>query len=146
LFTSLLAVPLILTSPGVFSGSGPLNADPQTSAWLETFRNAGFPLFVICYALLRRYEVPSGRSQTGARASVIWAVAGVVAGICLLSLVASASYPLLPQLMLGDSYTAAMMAVNIPACLLCLAAAILLASRPPYSILDLWLMVVVLAW
>ena len=146
LFTSLLAVPLMLTSPGVFSTGGPPNPDPQINAWLDTFRNAGFPLFVICYALLRRYEVPSGRSHTGARASVIWAAAGVVAGICLLSLVASAGHQLLPPLMLGDGYTSAMVAVNVPVCVLCLAAAAVLVSRPPYSILDLWLMVVVLAW
>jgi two-component system, NarL family, sensor histidine kinase UhpB len=137
LFTSLMAIPLMLTSPGVFSTSGPSNPDAQISAWLDTFRNAGFPLFVICYALLRRYEVPSGRSHTGARAAVIWAAAGVVAGICLLSLVASAGHQLLPRLMLGDSYTTAMMALNIPVCLLGLAAAAVLVSRPPYSILDL---------
>jgi len=39
-----------------------------------------------------------------------------------------------------------MVAVNVVVCLLCLAAAAVLVSRPPYSILDLWLMVVVLAW
>ena len=146
LFTALMAAPLLLTFPGVFSSSDPHAVDPQTSAWLDTFRNVGFPLFVICYALLRRYDVATGRLHTGARASVIWAAAGVVAGTCLLSLVASAGYPLLPRLRLGDSYTTAMMALNIPVCLTCFAAAILLASRPPYSILDLWLIVVVLAW
>ena len=48
--------------------------------------------------------------------------------------------------MLGDSYGSAMVAVNVVVCLLCLAAAAVLVSRPSYSILDLWLMVVVLAW
>src|SRR5713101_6881035 len=42
LFTSLLAVPLMLTSSGVFSTGGPPNPDPQINAWLDTFRNAGF--------------------------------------------------------------------------------------------------------
>src|SRR5215813_2449833 len=42
LFTSLMAIPLML-----LSSSGPLNADQQTSAWLDTFRNAGLPLLVI---------------------------------------------------------------------------------------------------
>jgi len=48
--------------------------------------------------------------------------------------------------MLGDSYASAMVAGNVVVCLLCLAAAAVLVSRPPYSVLDLWLMVVVLAW
>jgi len=64
-FTSLMAIPLML-----LSSSGPLDADPQTSAWLDTFRYAGLPLFVIGYALLRRYEVASGRSHTGTPADM----------------------------------------------------------------------------
>ena len=139
-FTSLMAIPLML-----LSSSGPFNADPQTSAWLYTFRNAGLPLFVLGYALLRRSDVARGQSHMGSRADVIWTAAGTVAGICLLTFVASAGHQLLPQLMLGDRY-AAVVAVNAAVCLICLAAAAVLVSRPPYSILDLWLMVVVLAW
>jgi signal transduction histidine kinase len=75
-------------------------------------------------------------------ADVIWAAAGTVAVVCLLTLLASAGH----QLMLGDSYGSAMVAMNVVVCLFCLAAAAVLVSRPPYSILDLWLMVVVLAW
>jgi signal transduction histidine kinase len=48
--------------------------------------------------------------------------------------------------MLGDSHASAMVAVNVMVCLFCFAAVAVLASRPPYSVLDLWLMVVVLAW
>jgi signal transduction histidine kinase/CheY-like chemotaxis protein len=140
-FTSLLAIPLML-----LSSSSPFNADPQTSAWLDTFRNAGLPLFAIGYALLRRNAVARGQAQAGKRSDVIWAAAGAVAGICLLTLLAGAGHQLLPQLMLGDSPTTAMAAVNVAVCLLCLAAAAVLLSRPPYSILDLWLMVVVVAW
>src|ERR1700730_16110226 len=137
LFTSLMVIPLMM-----LSSSGPLNADQQTSAWLDAFRNAGLPLFVIGYALRRRYEVASGRSHTGTPADVIWAAAGIVAVVCLLSVLANAGH----QLMLGDSYGSAMVAVNVVVCLFCLAAAAVLVSRPPYSILDLWLMVFVLAW
>src|SRR5215472_2976995 len=141
LYTSLMAIPLML-----LSSSGPLNADQQTSAWLDTFRNAGLPLLVIGYALTRRYEIANGSSYTGTRADVTWAAAGTVAVVCLLSLFASAGHQLLPRLMLGYSYGSVMVALNVVVCLLCLAAAAVLVSRPPYSILDLWLMVVVLAW
>src|SRR5215469_15854268 len=116
LFTSLIAVPLML-----LSSSGPLNADQQTSAWLDTFRNAGLPLVVIGYALTRRYEIANGSSYTGTRADVTWAAAGTVAVVCLLSLFASAGHQLLPRLMLGYSYGSVMVAVNVVVCLLCLA-------------------------
>jgi two-component system sensor histidine kinase UhpB len=82
----------------------------------------------------------------GTPADVIWAAAGTVAVVCFLSLLASPGHQVLPQLMLGDSYASAMVAENVVVCLLCLAATAVLVSRPPYSILDLWLMVVVLAW
>ena len=116
LFTSLMAIPLMLLS------SSGHNADQQTSVWLDMFRNAGLPLFVIGYALTRRYEIANGRSHTGTRADVTWAAAGTVAVVCLLSLFASADHQLLPRLMLGDSYGSAMVAVNVVVCLLCLAA------------------------
>jgi signal transduction histidine kinase len=140
-FISLMAIPHML-----LSSSGPFNADPQTGARLDKFRNAGFPLFVICYALLRRNDVARGQSHTGTPSDVVWAAAGAVAVVCLLSLLAGAGHQLLPQLMIGDSYASAIVAVNVVVCLLCLPAAAVLVSRPPYSILDLWLMVVVLAW
>src|SRR5882762_6816714 len=127
-FTSLMAIPLML-----LSSSAPLNVDQQTSAWHLTFRNAGLPLFVIGYALVRRYEVASGRSHTGTPADVIWAAAGTVAVVCFLSLLASPGHQLL---LFGDSYASAMVAGNVVVCLLCLAAAAVLVSRPPYSILG----------
>jgi signal transduction histidine kinase len=146
LFTSLMVVPHLLTVPGVFSSSGLLNADPQTSAWLDTFQHAGFPLFVICYALLRRYEGVSGRSRMGAPADIILAAIAAVSGVCLLTLFLVAGQQLLPLIILGDGHTTAMVVVNIPGWLLSLAALAVLGLRRPYSILDLWLMVVVFAW
>jgi hypothetical protein len=146
LFTSLMAVPIILTFPGVFTYSGLLGADAQTSAWLDTFRNAGFPLLLTCYALLTRCEVVGGRSLGSTAAAIVWATGGAVAGVCVLTVLATAGDQLLPRIMVGDGYTTAMVAVNAPVCLLCLAALAVLGSRRPHSILDLWLMVVVVAW
>ena len=146
LFISLMTLPLMLAAPGVLLSSDPFGADPQTGAWLDTFRQAGFPVFVSCYALLRRYEVASGRLHKGAPADFIWAATGAVAAVCLLTLFAAAGRQLLPPIMLGDGYTTAMVAAHIPVLLLCIAAVAVLGSRRPYTILDLWLIVVVLAW
>ena len=146
LFTSLLAAPVMLTSPGVDSSSGLLSASPQTSTWLDTFRNASFPLFVIGYALIARHAVVSRRSRRGMSADMILAVAGAVAGVCVLTFLATAEHQVLPRIMVDDSYTTSMVAVNAAVCVLCLAALTVLGSRRPYSALDLWLMVVVVAW
>ena len=146
LFTSLMAVPVILTFPGVFTSSGLLGADPQTSAWLDTFRNAGFALFLTCYALLARREAVGGRTRGSTPADIVWATGGAVASVCVLTALATAADQLLPRISVGDGYTTAMVAVNAPVCLLCLAALAVLGSRRPHSILDLWLMVVVVAW
>ena len=146
LFTSLLAAPVMLTSPGVDSSSGLLSASPQTSTWLDTFRNASFPLFVIGYALIARHAVVSRRSRRGMSADMILAVAGAVAGVCVLTFLATAEHQVLPRIMVDDSYTTSMVAVSAAVCMLCLAALTVLGSRRPYSVLDLWLMVVVVAW
>jgi signal transduction histidine kinase len=140
-----MAVPLSLASVGVFSNSSSFGA-VQTSAWLDTFRDAGFPIFGICYALLRRYEGSRGQSHKDTRTDIIWAAATTLTGVCLLTLVASVGHQLLPSLMRGDGYTTAMLAANVPAWLFCLTGLAILGSRSQCSILDLWLMVVVFGW
>jgi len=146
LFTSLMAVPHMLTFPGLFSSTGLLGAGPQTGAWLDTFRHAGFPLFVICYALLKRREGVSQRSQADGPVNIMSATVGAIAGVCLLTILATAGHQHLPQIMSGDGYATAMVAMSVPVWLISFAALVVLGSRPPYSILDLWLMVVVCAW
>src|SRR5215469_8148309 len=94
LFTLLMAVPLVLTSVGVFWSGRLLGADPQTNALLDVVRDAGFPAFVICYALRRRYEGLSGRLHTGRRADIVWATAGTLAGVSLLTLFATVGHQL----------------------------------------------------
>ena len=146
LFTSLIAIPHMLTFPGLFSSGGLLGAGSQTSAWLETFRHGGFLLFVICYALLKRHRSISGRSIADTPAAIMSAFTGAIAGVCLVTLFATAGHQLLPRIIDGDSYTTSMVAVNILVCLLGLVALVLLGSPAPISIFDLWLIVTVCAW
>jgi signal transduction histidine kinase len=146
LFTALLGVSQVLTFPGLFSSSGLLGAGPQTSAWLDTFRVGGFPLSVTCYALWKRHDSLSGRSAAGTRADVVSAAVSAVAGVCLLTVFATAGHQLLPRIMSGDVYATAMPAVGVVVGLLGLVTLAVLGSRLPYSMLDLWLMVVLFAW
>jgi len=146
LFSSLMALPHMMAFPGLFSTPGLLAGGPQTSVWIDIFRHGGLPLFTICYVLLKRREAGSGRPHAEVRADVVAAAAGAVAGVCGLTLLATAGYRLLPEIMVGDSHTSAMLAVSLPVLLLSLAALALLASQPRYSTLDVWLIVVLCAW
>jgi signal transduction histidine kinase len=146
LFTGSMAVAHLLISLGLFTRSSLLSAGPETGAWLDIFRNAGFPLFVICYALLKRHEHTAGPLCAYTRICVVSVTAGVVAGVCMLFFLASVGRPLLPRVVNGDYYTAAMVGASAPALLLCLIALIALGLRFRYSILDLWLLVVICVW
>src|SRR4051812_41158636 len=53
LFTALMLIPYILTFPGVFVPDRGLFGGLQTTSWLYVFQYAGFPVFVIFYALLK---------------------------------------------------------------------------------------------
>jgi signal transduction histidine kinase/CheY-like chemotaxis protein len=146
LFASLMALPHMAAFPGLFSSNGLLGAGPQTSAWLNVFRQGVFPLVVVGYAVLKSHETKTAQSPWDPPASVVPTALGTVAGVCLLTLLATSGHHLLPRIVVGDGYTTTMMAVSVPLCVFSLVALAILAWRPPYSILDLWLMVVLCAW
>ena len=56
LYTALMAVPLLLSFPGVFTPSGLFGAGLQTNGWLSAFWVSGYPLAVIGYAVLKDRE------------------------------------------------------------------------------------------
>src|SRR5262249_53184204 len=100
----------------------------------------------ICYAELKRRQSVGARSQAGARAEILSAVGGAVAGVGLLTLVVTAGHSLLPRIVSGEAYTTVIVAVSLSVLPLGLVALAVLGLRPPYSILDLWLMPGVGAW
>ncbi len=147
LFTALMAVAHMLTSRSLLSSSDLVGASVQSGPWLDILRNAGFPLFVICYALLKHYHnTGGGRSRADPRICIPSVTSSVIAGVCLLFLLTTAGYSLLPRMVNGDGYTPAMMVVNVAGLVFSIIALIALGSRFPYSILDLWLLVVLCAW
>jgi len=135
LFTALMAVAHMLTSRSLLSTSDLVGASTQSGPWLDMLRNAGFPLFVICYALLKRYDNTGGRSRADPRICIPSITASAVAGVCLLFLLTTAGYSLLPR-MVNDGYTSAAVVVNIPGLVFSIIALISLGSgfRIPYLI------------
>jgi len=146
LFSALMAVLHGLTFPGVFSSTGLLDAQGQTSAWLYMFWHAGFPIGLITYARLavRRCTVRAvgGRAGYAILASSV-AVIGLVAGLTMLATIGAAT---LPRIMQGNTFTVVQDGVGMTVWTLSILAAIVLWLRRPHTVLDLWLIVVMCAW
>lgn len=145
-FTAAMTVAHAFTFPGLFAEGGLLGAGAQSTAWLYMLWHGGFPLFVTAYALLkdRGGEVRlAARHPLFSVGIVVSAVLAVVIGFAVL---ATQGQALLPPIMDGNHYTALMIVVVSLVWMLSLAALVVLALHRPYSVLDVWLMVVMCAW
>jgi PAS domain S-box-containing protein len=143
LFDALMMVPHALSYPGVFADAGLLGAGPQTTAWLYMFWHGGFPIFVIAYAAADGTRVaPSAGAGRGVSLAILL-VGGMVA---VLTLLATDGHDVLPAIMDGSGYTPAMKGVVSCVWALSLVTLLLLWRKPQRSVLDVWLMVVMVAW
>ena len=138
-FTATVTVGHALTFPGLFAPGGLLGAGPQSTAWIYMFWHAGFPLFVLAYALIS----PQAPAPRGAAVAV--PVAALLLGVGVVAL-ATAGQSALPAVMAGHQYTSAMLGTVFSVWLFSLVALAALWRRRPHSVLDLWLMVVLCAW
>jgi PAS domain S-box-containing protein len=145
LFTAVAAVVHGLTFPDLFSPTGLLNAGPQTTAWLYMYWHGGFPLFVIGYALLKGKD--GGRQIKGAvTTSIVSSVIGVFVAMAFAIYVVTEQHQILPTLLTTNGYTPALFAASLTVWLFNVAALTVMWLRRPYSVLDVWVMVVLCAW
>jgi len=144
LFTALILIPWILTFPGVFAPGGLLGAGLQSTGWLYILWHAGFPLFVMAYALLKNAD-PSKRRWKGARSAAILSSAAVaVAAVGAATVLVTAGQARLPTLLRDPVSRADSLHQYVTGCILlvnAVAALVVLWVRRR-SVLDLWLMVV----
>jgi PAS domain S-box-containing protein len=145
LFTAAAAVVHALTFPGLFAPSGLLNAGSQTTVWLYVVWHAGFPVFVLGYALLKD-NVRGGKIRGSAGGAILVSAVAVVAAISAVSWIVTAGHDILPTLMRNGHYTSTLTGVVSAVWSLTLAALVVLFFRRPHSVLDVWLMVVLCAW
>ena len=140
-FTALMTVAHALTFPELFAPTGLLGAGPQSTAWLYMFWHGGFPLFVIAYARL-------GDRQTRERSprAAAWTLGAVGVAVIGFTALATAGQGALPAIMSGNRYTPAMLAVVSSTWALSLVALVLLRRQRTKTVLDLWLMMVMVAW
>ena len=146
LFTALILIPWFLTIPGAFGPRG-LTGGPQSTSGLYLFWHAGFALFAIGYALLkdadphRRFWQGTVRAEIGQNIAVTVAAVSAVAFLCI------AGEPLLPVVIsdTGNLTSLWPYVVGMPVALVSTAALIVLWVRRR-SVLDLWLMVVMVTF
>jgi signal transduction histidine kinase/ActR/RegA family two-component response regulator len=146
LFDALMIIPHVLTFPGVFTETGLLGAGTQSTAWLYHFWHGGFPLFMLAYAYLRTREAPVGAVEGRLGWIVAATIAGVVALVCALALLATAGEHLLPVTIRDGDYTVGVAKGIAPTYWAITLLALVALWRRNATILDLWLMVVMGAW
>jgi signal transduction histidine kinase len=139
LFTALIVVPHALTFPGAFSPTGLLGAGHQTTAWLYLFWHFGFPAGLLAYAFLKDGEAAMAASV---RQTVVWAVAGTLALVVGLVLIATIGDPLLPRLFIDATHISPIGAYAPRFDMVVCVAALGVLWVRRRSVLDLWLMVV----
>jgi signal transduction histidine kinase len=140
-FSASVLVPWMLAFPGAVAPGG-LIGGLQTTSWLYFFAHAGFPAFVIGYALTKDADLATRSWQgsvNGAIAASLALTAAVVAAAATAFVVGE---PYLPRVVLDSIHLSPIWPyVAAPVALTSAAALALLWSRRR-SMLDLWLMVV----
>jgi signal transduction histidine kinase len=146
LFVATMAVFHTLSFPGLFSSSGLLGARTQTTAWLYIFWHAGFPCFVIAYSLCKSGGEYDGKLSGHLHQSIFYSIASTILLASGFALLATSGEHLLPILLDNKTYTPALPLVVSAICAISLMALVVLWRRRPHSVLDIWLLVVLLVW
>ncbi len=145
LFTAAAAIVHALSFPGVFAPTGLLNAGPQTTAWLYQIWHLGFPILMLGYALLKGND-----GDVKIRGSVERAILGsifvVAVAISFATWLVTVRHDLLPVMISGGHFTATLTGTLSLEVFLSFATLLVLWFRRPHSVLDVWLMVVMIAW
>jgi signal transduction histidine kinase len=147
LFTALLIVPYALTFQGAFSPTGLFGAGLQTPGWLFVIWHIGLPTSVIVYSLLRgaKHEAPQV-SGSLVRPFILISIVGNVLIVLAMTWFVIRYQDILPVMVTSLNRTGwfwhYMTAIILTSCL----TAVILLWRRGRSVLDLWLLVVSLAW
>jgi len=156
-FTACMAVAHGLSFPGAFTPNGLLDGGDSTP-WLFFVWHGAFPLVVLAYVVLRRGEridadgraVVPGEARVDPERYARWAsIAGsatAVAAAVICTLVVAFGNDYFPALTVRNHFSLGGTGIGWILLGLTIAALAALFTRRPYSILDLWLFVVLCAW
>lgn len=147
LFVSAMVVPHLLTYPQIFAPQGLLGADLQTTAWLFQFWHAGFPLCVLSYVKRMAMEEPVGMRMPRfgrMQRRHVWVTLALAAALTMLALNAEQWLPSLMKDRIGYARWMPWVVGGVWA--LNALALYRLWRKQPRVALDLWLMVMLVAW
>jgi signal transduction histidine kinase len=146
LFTALVIIPYALTFPGAFASGGLLGAGLQTAAWLFGIWHMGLPATIIAYALLG--SAPAGMQlvRGPVQVAILASIAGVIVLVCGVTWFATAHQEMLPVLVTNVTDQGGVVTIISAVMLTLCVTAFVLLSFSRRSMLDLWLLVVSLAW
>jgi signal transduction histidine kinase len=147
LFTAFMLIPWTLTFPAIFTPAGLLGAGLQQSThWLYILWHAGFPMFVIAYALLKDAD-PARRSWQGAAgAAILSSVAATAAVVGAATFLVTAGDAQLPRIAIDPVRFSSLWFYAAGGLAMLSVVALIVLWIRRRSVLDLWLMVVMCAY
>jgi signal transduction histidine kinase len=146
LFTALMVIPHLLSFPGVFAPQGLLGAGLQTPVWLYIFWHLGLPVAVCAYLWLGDAQGSTETLDGQIRGTIGWSVAVIFCLACGLTLFATVGHDHLPALFLDRTRIAPLSYYFVAFNLAVGAFALAWLWLRQRSVLDIWLIVVMLAW
>jgi signal transduction histidine kinase len=147
LFTSLVIVPHALTFPDLFTATGLLGANLQSTVWLYIFWHLGLPPAVIAYALMKGARGDAGNVSRPPAQAIAMAALAVVTLVVLLTWLVTSGAALLPPIMIDAMHASDVWhRYAAPPILVLSVTSIGLLWWRRSSVLDLWLLVVLWAW
>jgi signal transduction histidine kinase len=145
-FTALIVIPWLLTFPGVFTPGGLLGAGLQSTNWLYILWHAGFPTFVMAYALLKDADPAKRLWRRSIGAAILSSVATTAAVVCAATFLVTAGDALLPRISLDPVHFSTLW-LYVAGCLaLWSVVTLIVLWIRRRSVLDLWLTVVMSAY
>jgi signal transduction histidine kinase len=134
-----------LSFPGLFGPTGMIGGGSQAPSWLWLMWHGGFVGAIWAYALMTRRTMGSRVQEVGA--ATAGALLAIAAALLLMLALVTVWHDHLPTLMVAGDYSRSVGQGVGPAVLLaCVAGAALLWRNRRRSVVDLWLVVVLVTW
>ena len=129
-----------------FAATGLLGAGLQTSPWLFTIWHVGLPATIIGYAVMGSLSAGPQLARSSIRTAILASVFFIIALVCVVVWFVIVHEDILPDILATDIDGAGAVKIISAVMLTLCATAFVLLFFSRRSVLDLWLLVVSLAW
>lgn len=146
LFSAFIAIPYMVSFPGLLAPGLQLGRGTDAEVWLVLFWQGTFPLLLIAYALLRDRAADIGSGVTSAWPPIVTTFAIAVGSSFAVTLLIIYWSDQLPDLVGNNQFTAFTLTTRYGIAFLGVFALATLWHRQRRSLLDSWLTIVAAAW